>query len=133
MKKFMKNIVILGVVLLTIASCKVGPNYREPEEKTPQTFRYTNNATDSIINLNWWELFKDPTLDTLIKTALKQNKNLLIAASRIEQARANVKFNKADMGPKIGVQAGAGVTNQLFGVPTNSNFESYSASGTFNW
>ena len=133
MKKFMKNIITLMVVLLTIASCKVGPNYQEPEEKTPQTFRYTNNATDSIINLNWWELFKDPTLDTLIKTALKQNKNLLIAASRIEQARANVKFNKADMGPKIGVQAGAGVTNQLFGVPTNSNFENYSASGTFNW
>ena len=129
----MKNIVILGLVLLTTASCKVGPNYREPEEKTPQTFRYTNNATDSIINLNWWELFKDPTLDTLIKTALKQNKNLLIAASRIEQARANVKFNKADMGPKIGVQAGAGVTNQLFGVATNSNFENYTAAGTFNW
>jgi len=133
MKKFMKNIVILGVVLLTIASCKVGPNYREPEEKTPQTFRYTNNATDSIINLNWWELFHDPVLDTLIVTALRQNKDLLIAASRIEQARANFKFNKADYGPKIGVQANAGATNQFLGIPGDNTFESYGAAGTFNW
>ncbi len=131
-----KSIRIIGFILVLagiVFSCKVGPNYQEPEDETPQTFRYTNNATDSIINLNWWELFNDPTLDTLIKTALAQNKNLLIAASRIEQARANVKFNKADMGPKIGVQAGAGVSNQLFGLPTNSNFENYNAAGTFNW
>ena len=55
-------------------------------------------------------VFHDPVLDTLIATALRQNKDLLIAASRIEQARANVKFKKADYGPKIGVQANAGVT-----------------------
>jgi multidrug efflux system outer membrane protein len=133
MKKFMKNIVIIMAVLMMIASCKVGPNYRAPADETPQTFRYTNNATDSIINLQWWDLFHDPVLDTLIATALRQNKDLLIAASRIEQARANVKFRKADYGPKIGVQAGAGVTNQLFNIPGDNNFEAYNAAGTFNW
>jgi len=133
MKKSMKNIVIIMAVMLMIASCKVGPDYQAPENQTPQTFRYTSNATDSIINLNWWDLFHDPVLDTLIATALRQNKDLLIAASRIEQARANVKFRKADYGPKIGVQAGAGVTNQLFNIPSGSNFETYNVSGTFNW
>jgi len=133
MKKTIRNI---GFVLLLsgiVYSCKVGPNYQEPEDETPQTYRYTSNATDSIINLKWWELFHDPTLDTLIGIALRENKNLLIAASRIEQARANVKFNKADMGPKIGVQANAGVTNQLFNIPGSNNLESYNAAGTFSW
>lgn len=133
MKKYIKNIVGVLAIIVMVASCKVGPNFQKPEEKTPQTYRYTNNATDSIINLKWWELFNDPVLDTLIATALRENKNLLVAASRIEQARANVKFNKADMGPKIGVQAGAGVTNQLFNIPGGSNFENYNAAGTFSW
>ena len=133
MKKNIREIGIILVLAGIVFSCKVGPNYQEPEDETPQTYRYTSNATDSIINMKWWDLFKDPTLDTLIKTALRDNKNLLIAASRIEQSRANFKFNKADMGPKIGVQANAGISNQLFNVPSGNNFESYNAAGTFNW
>ena len=131
MKIYTYLFLLIGIVL--VQSCKVGPNFLQPEEKTSEEFRFSNNTTDSIINLKWWELFNDPVLDTLIATALRENKNLLVAASRIEQARANVKFNKADMGPKFGVQAGAGVSNQLLGLPTSSNFESYNAAGTFNW
>jgi len=133
MKKNLKNITVILVLAGIVFSCKVGPNYQKPEDETPQTFRYTNNATDSIINLNWWDLFHDPVLDTLIATALRENKDLLIAASRIEQARANVKFKKADYGPKIGVQAGAGATNQLFSIPGGNTFENYNAAGTFSW
>ena len=133
MKMNIVHIIVLLAFIGLVGSCKVGPNYQVPENQTPQSFRYSNNATDSIINLNWWDLFHDPVLDTLIHTALRQNKDLLIAASRIEQARANYKFNKADMGPKIGLQAQAGVTNQLFNVPSDNSFESYSAAGTFNW
>jgi len=133
MKRNINKIGIAIAIIVLLASCKVGPNFQRPKDETPRTFRYTSNATDSIINLKWWELFHDPVLDTLIVTALRENKNLLIAASRIEQARANVKFKKADMGPSIGIQANAGVTNQLLGVPVDNNFESYGAAGTFNW
>ena len=133
MRKKLKNITLVLILAGILFSCKVGPNFQKPEDETPQTFRYTNNATDSIINLKWWELFHDPVLDTLITTALRENKNLLIAASRIEQARANVKFNKADMGPKIGLQGGAGATNQLFNIPGDNTFESYDVAGTFSW
>jgi len=121
------------LVGLLAASCKVGPNYLEPEDTTPSDFRYAAKKTDSIINMKWWEIFSDPTLDTLIHTALRENKNLLIAASRIEQARANYKFNKADMGPKIGIQANAGVSNQILGIPLDENIETYGAASTFNW
>lgn len=133
MKNYNIQIVFAIGILLLAAGCKVGPAYQKPEDTTPRTFRYSSNATDSIINLKWWELFHDPVLDTLIVTALRENKNLLIAASRIEQARANVGFNKADMGPKIGVQGNAGITNQFLGIPGDENFETYSAAGSFNW
>jgi multidrug efflux system outer membrane protein len=124
----------LGVIAVLFAvSCKVGPNYVEPEDTTPEEFRFAHQKTDSIINFKWWEIFDDPTLDTLVHTALRENKNLLIAASRIEQARANYKFNKADMGPKFGIQANANVQNQFFGQTLDQNLETYGVSGTVNW
>jgi len=136
-KAMTKKLITYGTLgfmtMLFIVSCKVGPNYVEPEDTTPVEFRFTAEKTDSIINFKWWEIFNDPTLDTLIHTALRENKNLLIAASRIEQARANFKFNKADMGPKFGVQADAGVQNQLFGQPLDQNLETYGVNATFNW
>ena len=136
-KAMTKKLITYGTLgfmtMLFIVSCKVGPNYVEPEDKTPVEFRFTAEKTDSIINFKWWEIFNDPTLDTLIHTALRENKNLLIAASRIEQARANFKFNKADMGPKFGVQADAGVQNQFFGQNLDQNLETYGASATLNW
>jgi multidrug efflux system outer membrane protein len=114
-------------------SCAVGPNYVEPEDTTPGDFRYTGKKTDSIINLKWWEIFNDPVLDTLIHTALRENKDLLIAASRVEQARANVKFNKADYGPKIGVEGSGSATNSVLGVIGDQTFENYYARGTMSW
>jgi multidrug efflux system outer membrane protein len=99
MKVFTYLLLFSGIIL--VQSCKVGPNYLQPEEKTSKEFRYSAKNTDSIINLKWWDLFKDPVLDTLIVTALRENKDALIAASRIEQARANVSFTKADMGPIV--------------------------------
>ncbi len=132
MKIYTYILLLIGIVL--VQSCKVGPNYLQPEEKTSEKFRYSAKETDSIINLKWWELFKDPVLDTLIVTALRENKNALIAASRIEQARANVGYTKADMGPKFGVNAGANRGNFANGFGhLNSTTNNYSGTAVANW
>ncbi len=135
MKKLTKgNIIIVLIGLFLIQSCKVGPNYLQPEDTTDTSYRYTKLDTDSIINLKWWELFNDPVLDTLIITALRNNKNVLIAASRVEQARANVGFNKADMGPKIGVNAGANRGDYVNGIGRlNSTTSSFLTTAVANW
>ncbi|MBV1887703.1 MAG: efflux transporter outer membrane subunit [Urechidicola sp.] len=132
MKKILEISIVAVVLILVIQSCAVGPNYHQPETKNNTTFRYATES-DSIINLRWWEVFNDPTLNTLIVTALRENKNLLIAASRVEQARANVSFTKADMGPKFGIQANAGSTNMPFNVPSNNTVNSFGASANVNW
>jgi len=133
MKKNINKYIVILIILVLIQACAVGPNFREPDDQTSQTFRYTTNKTDSIINMNWWDIFNDPVLDTLIVTALRENKNVQIAASRIEQARANVSFNKADYGPKFGVQAGASSTNQFLGNVVDNSFQNYNASAVVNW
>lgn len=121
------------VLLISIVSCKVGPNYQKPEVVSPEIFSYENNPVDSIINLKWWELFQDPILDSLIADGLRNNKDVLIAASRVEQARANLGYNKADYGPKVGVQANAGGTNFNVTDVTSSTYKSFGASATLNW
>ena len=132
MKIYTYILLLVGIVL--VQSCKVGPNYLQPEENTAEDFRYSAKDTDSIINLKWWDLFKDPVLDTLIVTALRENKNALIAASRIEQARANVGFTKADMGPKFGINAGANRGDFANGFGhLSSTTNNYSGTAVANW
>lgn len=128
------TVVLLLISLILVQSCKVGPNYLQPEEKTTESFRYTEIDADSIINLKWWEIFNDPVLDTLIVIALRENKNVLIAASRVEQSRANVSYNKADMGPKIGVNASANRGDFALGsIHLESPTTGYSTSAFANW
>jgi len=133
MKQIQLIYISIFILLVSVSSCKVGPNYQKPEIASPEIFRNDVSPLDSVINLKWWDLFDDPVLDTLIATALRENKDVLIAASRVEEARANLGYNKADYGPKIGIQAGAGGTNYNGANVSTGTNASYGAAATFNW
>ena len=132
MSRLLKYSVWVLVVVLTI-SCKVGPNFRGSTYEAPSTYRYVLQENDSLINLLWWEVFDDPVLDSLIRTALLNNKDVQIAASRVEQARANVGFNRAELGPKLGYNANAGRTNLLQSIHLEDPINSFSSSLVVNW
>ena len=61
----------------------------------------------------WWELFKDEKLQDLIRTALRENKDLLASVARIQEARAALGYTKADQWPSIGYMARASRTELL--------------------
>jgi len=104
-----KAIIILTVfsIVVYLGGCKVGPDYEQPQLDNPEAFRFDPDRSDTIVNLQWWELFDDPILDTLVKVALEQNKDVLQAAARVNAARANVGFTRANALPTINVAAGA--------------------------
>ncbi len=116
-----------------LQSCAVGPNFVSPEDTSPKAFKHLSQKTDSVVNLRWWEIYNDPVLDTLIITALRQNKNALIAASRVEQARANLGYNNADFGPKFGINAGVNKGNVVQGIKFDDPLTNYSANAVVNW
>ena len=60
-----------------------------------------------MINLEWWNLYNDPMLDTLIYMALEHNRDVLIAMSRMEQAYAILGMSKADLWPSLGYDVSA--------------------------
>ncbi len=124
-----RSIVILSVLSLLIymAGCKLGPNYERTVMENPEAFRFDETTTDTVVNLKWWDLFDDPILDTLIAIALEENKDVLQAAARVEAARANVGYTRADALPAVNVAAGASHGNfaGVKAAEASSNFYAF--------
>ena len=84
---------------LALTGCTVGPDYRRPPVNIPSTYRGPTPAVTpqhrAFADLEWWKLFQDEQLQALIGTALEQNYDLRIAATRILQARAQVTIARS--------------------------------------
>ena len=102
------NAVILMTALVLLTGCLVGPDFEQPAmEDLPDEFRFSTQSDQEEVNLKWWELFNDPELNYLVTTALNENKDLLIAISRIEEARSFLVFTKADIYPRLDLEGTA--------------------------
>jgi multidrug efflux system outer membrane protein len=100
---------------LVLSGCTMGPNYRRPTVAVPPTYRglapdgTAQTETATIGDQKWWDIFQDEQLRTLIHTALQQNYDLRIAASRILEAKAQLGITRADQFPTA--SAGAGIAD----------------------
>jgi len=106
---------------MLLAGCAVGPDYQKPEVETPESYRLDPEPVDQTVNLKWWEQFDDPVVYELVTTALDNNRDLKIAASRVLQARATLGFTRADRYPSLDVAAGASTGNII--TATNNKTE----------
>src|SRR5437762_5527122 len=103
----MKTRLISVITLLFLSGCKVGPNYHKPVVQVPTTFRdlsenpQTQARAASYADLPWWQVFQDPQLQELIRTALKQNYDLQAATERINAARAQVAISRSRLFPQV--------------------------------
>lgn len=88
--------------LLLLPGCTVGPDYVRPEPETPAAWRYEISETSDIANTAWWAQFDDPTLDGLVRTALVNNRDVRIAAARVEEFAARVDIARAGAWPQFG-------------------------------
>ena len=101
---------LMALLALLLAGCALGPKYKRPEIKAPAEFRGQTVALDkkSLADLAWWELYRDPVLEKLIKTALVQNYDVRVALARVDEFRAVGGI--AGLGSIPQVSAGANVT-----------------------
>ena len=124
---------LLAGILLYLSGCKLGPDFVKPAYTGPKTFQYDSLVNDTIVNLRWWELFNDPVLDTLIVKALENNKNVMVAAARVEAARASLGYTKAEQWPSLNFNAGAGSGNSIGTVQFNSSSNRFYGFAQMNW
>jgi multidrug efflux system outer membrane protein len=101
MRDALRVLVLLVVVLVLGSGCAMGPDYARPAMEVPEEFVQPAAPDSSSANLPWWDLFQDAELDTLLRTALVQNKDLKIALARIDEARAVLGISRADQFPSI--------------------------------
>ncbi|POY39189.1 transporter [Solitalea longa] len=132
-----RHIAFTGILFL-LTGCLVGPKYSRPQMDVPTAYAQQSDSLrrDSIANIKWFELYQDSTLQNLIRIALEQNKDLKTAIARVEESRAILGYNKANLYPFLNYNVGAGYNKlhenaQLSGVGIDGN--SFNLLGTVNW
>jgi outer membrane protein, multidrug efflux system len=122
MNKLRPSLIKIAVLFLILGSCKLGPDYEDPNLNLPT---YWNSADKSIqvdsvfIPNSWWTYFEDPILDTLIREALVNNRNVLIAAQRVERSMLLLNIQKAALWPSFSYNGSSGI-NSVFTDPNLS-------------
>jgi multidrug efflux system outer membrane protein len=104
--------ILVAASALFTWGCLVGPDYRRPKVDVPAVHHDPDHAAsaaataESLGNAKWWTVFEDAELQKLIRTALEQNFDLKIAATRVVEAREAVIIARSYQYPTVtgGVQ-----------------------------
>jgi outer membrane protein, multidrug efflux system len=119
-----------------IAGCKVGPNYHRPIVQPPTAYRDLSENQQvqaeaaSYADLSWWQVFQDPQLQELIRTALKQNYDLQLATERINAGRAQLAITRSSLFPQVQGNGNFGGGKE-HNFQTNYNFLTLTADAAF--
>ncbi len=93
------------LIVVGLAGCTVGPNYNRPAVAVPPNFRAPDPLppaqAESFADLKWFEVFQDPQLQKLIRTALEHNYDLRDAVARVAEARASLGFTRSNQFPNF--------------------------------
>lgn len=136
MKKI-NNIIILGLAVLSLSSCKtLYGNYERPDVNTKGLYRDSASVVDTLIardttsfgDFPWRSVFTDPQLQSLIETALKNNPDLLNAALNVDMAEAQLKAAKLAFIPQFTFTPSGSITRF-----NNATTKSYSLPVNASW
>lgn len=99
----MRSVLILLLLVGCLSGCAIGPRYHEPMMEMPQSYRSYETIAEgeAMINLPWWGVFKDTTLQELVREALSNNYNLRLAAARVQETRAIVGVVRSQLLPQV--------------------------------
>ena len=113
----MKRCTALMIAALFTTGCTLGPRYKRPTATIPGAYRgvvpeqgvaspiapgqVPRPQVLSLADQKWWDVFQDEQLRTLIRTALRQNYDLRIAASHVLEAQAQLGITRADQFPSL--------------------------------
>ena len=127
---------------MTLSGCTLGPDFKLPFFNLPKSYPQQHAAAPAApltVTANWWLLYKDPELDTLVAAGLQDNTDVRIAIARLEEAEAFMReVAAASILPQIDANAAAGrsrsstLTGTLpsTAAPIRNNFQ-LSASTSF--
>jgi NodT family efflux transporter outer membrane factor (OMF) lipoprotein len=97
---------LLGIAVLQLCGCTVGPNYQRPKAEISPAYKEVGDwkpaqPNDQNLGGNWWEIFQDPQLNALEAQVSVSNQNLKAAEAQYTQARAVLRYSRADYFPTV--------------------------------
>ncbi len=100
------QLLLLGTTVLFFAACAVGPKYKAPAVPAPPAYKEvgdwkTAQPSDQNLGGNWWEIFHDPQLNVLEQQIDVSNQNLKAAVAQYQEARAALRYARADYYPTV--------------------------------
>jgi multidrug efflux system outer membrane protein len=87
--------------LLFLGACTLGPDYQRPQLELPAQYPEPAPAETQPLALQWWQLYRDPTLDRLIDTAQTANADVRLAAARVQEAEGALREARAALFPEV--------------------------------
>lgn len=104
-----KNTLLIAVcaAIATLTGCNVGPDYKRPDAPMAEAFKPTPewkiaDPVDDVAKGEWWKIYRDPVLDSLMSEVVINNQNVAIYVARVRQAQALVGGANAARYPSIG-------------------------------
>ncbi len=133
----MRKPLLVTLLALLASGCMVGPDYVRPPLDAPAAWRLNEPEVRDLANTAWWEQFDDPVLNELVATALRENKDLLIATARIDEFAGNYGFVRSGLFPQVGAGYEAkrqrDISAALVGAGEGYTYNSYSAVLNASW
>ena len=134
---------LLAAATLSLADCAVGPKYKTPQVPAPPAYKEMSNwktaqPSDQNLGGNWWEIFQDPQLNALEQQVNVSNQNLKAAVAQYQEARAALRYARADYYPTVStapsatrqkysdnrpLSAGRGLTFNDYILPLNLSYQ----------
>ena len=119
-----------------LSGCAVGPNYQRPALPAPENFYGSSRpASDaSLADTQWWNVFADPVLRSLIEEALRNGYDVRLAAARVEESRARYGIAGSLYYPDLGYSAGAGRSHtSAYATPSDATGNLVTANASVSW
>jgi NodT family efflux transporter outer membrane factor (OMF) lipoprotein len=124
---------LLALAVLQSTGCAVGPKYHPPVAQAPPAYKEMGDwkpaqPNDQQLGGEWWTIFQDPQLNELQQQINVGNQNLKAAEAQFQQARAVLRYYRADYYPTVTVEPSATRTR----VSANSATSTTLRGATYN-
>ncbi|HHX34521.1 MAG TPA: efflux transporter outer membrane subunit [Gammaproteobacteria bacterium] len=103
----MKRTALATALLLALTGCSLTPNYQQPSAPVAEQWSNTDGQLSAVALPDWREFFQDQELQSLIETALVNNRDMRIAALNVEAFRAQYRIQRSARFPSIDASGGA--------------------------
>ncbi len=103
----MNRFSIAIAIPVVLAGCSTVAPYQPPKVDLPEKWQQTAARP---VQARWWTIYKDASLDALIDEAFRTNGDLVVAAGRVDEARAVLGEANSFLWPSVDAQAGASRT-----------------------